>query len=34
MTIDFGSVVLGWVMASVMFAVLFETVFGEMRDEP
>lgn len=32
MTIDFGSVILGWVLAAVMFSVLFESVFGEMRD--
>lgn len=29
MTLDFGSVVVGWVLAAVMFAVLFETVFQE-----
>lgn len=29
MTLDFGSVVVGWVLAAVMFAVLFETVFDE-----
>lgn len=34
MTIDFGSVILGWVLAAIMFSVLFESVFGEMRDEP
>lgn len=34
MIFDFGSVMIGWCLAAVMFAVLFETVFGEMRDEP
>lgn len=29
MTLDFGSVMVGWVLAAVMFAVLFETVFDE-----
>lgn len=31
MTIDFDSVILGWVLATVMFSV-FLSVFGEMRD--
>lgn len=29
MTLDFGSVMMGWVLAAIMFS-----VFGEMRDEP
>ena len=29
MTLDFGSVVVGWVLAAVMFAVLFEIVFDK-----
>lgn len=32
MNLDFGSVVLGWVLAAIMFSVLFESVFGETRD--
>jgi len=33
MTLDFGSVMVGWVLAAVMFATLFESVFGDMRDD-
>jgi hypothetical protein len=32
MNIDFISFAMGWVVAGVMFSVLFETVFGEMND--
>jgi hypothetical protein len=33
MTIDFISFVMGWISAAILFATLFETVFGEMNDK-
>jgi len=33
MTVDFISFVMGWVSAAILFAALFETVFGEMNDK-
>jgi hypothetical protein len=33
MNIDFISFAMGWVAAAVLFATLFESVFGELRDE-
>lgn len=33
MTVDFISFVMGWVSAAILFATLFETVFGEMNDK-
>jgi hypothetical protein len=33
MNIDFISFAMGYVVAAVMFAMLFETVFGEMRED-
>lgn len=33
MTLDFGSVMVGWVLAAVMFTTLFESVFGDIRDD-
>jgi hypothetical protein len=33
MTVDFISFVMGWISAAILFATLFETVFGELRDE-
>jgi len=33
MTIDFISFVMGWVCAAILFATLFETVFGEINDK-
>jgi hypothetical protein len=33
MIIDFISFAMGYVVAAVMFAVLFESVFGEMRED-
>jgi hypothetical protein len=33
MNIDFISFAIGYVVAAVMFAMLFETVFGETNDK-